>query len=94
MKRMGPKVQGVIDSLAVVVFVIAIGGILATFLGGCAGWDKKSCAAIDLAHQACAVVTFIDADGNKQTMKLSQEDARELGKVRAASRDAGADSGK
>ncbi len=82
---MNKQNRTVVNAIAVGFFLFGIGGLVA-----CAGWEKNTCAAIDLAHQACATVTFVDGAGKQQTLQLTTEDARELGKAKAArARDAG-----
>ena len=82
----------VTNGFAVVMFALAMAGIIALFtsaLAGCADWQKKSCAAIDVAHQACAFVKYVDEDGQERQVSVTNEDAKQLGKAKA-SRDAGA----
>ncbi len=78
----------VLEYVAAVLFALLSGILVAAALAACAGWDKKTCAAIDLAHKACTVVTYLDDDGKERQVSMSNEDARELGKMKA-SRDAG-----
>lgn len=81
---------GTMMTVAKIMFGIGIAALV-SLLVGCAGWDKKSCAAIDLAHHACTTVKYIGEDGKEHAMQLERGDLDELGRVRAArAADAGA----
>ncbi len=77
------------DAFALVVFILAAGGIAANFVTGCAGWGQKTCTIVDLANEACGIVRYMGEDGKVYEARVTQEDVREMAKAQAR-RDAGA----
>ena len=84
MKRMGPKVQGVFDWLAVTIFSLSLIGVGVNFLAGCAGWGKTTCQVVDAAAGACTVLRFMGDDGKVHEVPISPKEASEFGKSLAA----------
>lgn len=84
------RFDNVTNGVATGLFAIALGLITIATIAACAAWDKKTCAAIDLAHQACTVVKYLDDDGNEKQVSMTPEDAKQLGRAKAAARDGGA----
>jgi hypothetical protein len=90
-----PKI-GAMKRIAFVVFQLLLTvsfaaiGFSILCVGGCAGWGQKSCAVIDLAHQACTTIRYLGEDGKPKEMQLGPSDGSELVRAYAAKRaDAG-----
>jgi hypothetical protein len=72
---------------------IALSG--AAVLAAC-GHGGQVCAVIDLAHQTCTVVRYLETDGTMREVRLTPEDARDFARTAAAKsaeRDGGAEGG-
>jgi hypothetical protein len=82
-----------LNRFAAFLFALSAGGLSVELLTACAGWGKTTCQVIDAAKEACTVVRYMDDDGREKEVRLSPEEARELGKAasarQAASRDGG-----
>jgi hypothetical protein len=83
------------DKHAIRAFIIIIGvGVL-----GACGYGKPACEVIDVAHANCTWLRYLEPDGTMKSVAISQEDAREFGRVVSAKRaaasasDAGVESG-
>lgn len=84
MKRMGPKVQSVMDKIAIAIFAVTLPLVGVNLLAGCAGWGKTTCNIVDAASAACTVLRYMGEDGKVHEVRLSPEEANELGKQLAA----------
>ena len=84
MKRMGSKVQSVMDKIAIAIFAVTLPLVGVNLLAGCAGWGKTTCQIVDAASQACTVIRFMGDDGKQHEVRLSPEEANALGKSLAA----------
>lgn len=84
MKRMGHKVQRVMDWLAISIFAVTLPLVGANLLAGCAGWGKTTCNIVDAAAQACTVIRYMGEDGKVHEVRLTPEEANELGRSAAA----------
>lgn len=77
------KIRTPLDAFAVVVFMVAVGLLIANILAGCAGWGATTCTVVDLAHDACGVIRYLDENGKPVEMKVTNEDMKAVAKARA-----------
>lgn len=65
-----------------------------SFLGVTAcGYGGTACKVIDVAHENCAWLRYLDADGTVKEVAISPDDAREFGRALAAKQAAKPDGG-